>query len=172
MPKQIVMGFIRAKNIKGKEYGYLVKNTWTATGPRQNVKGYLGRILRPQKQKEETPDIQNMNYNEAITTLIKQELTNHGFDNTLTQDKTKIDLENRKIINTNKNILLGINEGYLCTYTLNKLMTLNPTGYEEQAGLQLATVLVEAGLKLNKETFVQLFEKIYKSNKNNTDKNE
>ncbi len=166
------MGFIRAKTIKGKEYGYLVHNTWTATGPRQNVKGYLGRIIRLQKQKEETPDISKLKYQSALFALIKQELNNHGFDARLTKDQTKIDLENRRIINRNKNIIVGMNEGYLCTYTLNKLMTLIPQGYEEQAGLQLATALVEAGLKLNKETFVQLFEKIYKPDKNNDDKNE
>lgn len=166
------MGFIRAKTIKGKEYGYLVKNTWTTTGPRQNVKGYLGRIIRPEKQKEETPDISKLKYQSALFTLIKQELCNHGFDTRLAKDQTKIDLENRRIINRNKNIIIGMNEGYLCTYTLNKLMTVIPHGYEEQAGLQLATALVEAGLKLNKETFVQLFEKIYKADKNNDDKNE
>ena len=166
------MGFIRAKTIKGKEYGYLVHNTWTATGPRQNVKGYLGRIIRPQKQKEGITDISKLDYIEALFTLIKQELDNHGFDAMLTKDQTKIDLENRRIINRNKNIIVGMNEGYLCTYTLNKLMILTPNGYEEQAGLQLATALVEAGLKLNKETFVQLFEKIYKPSKNNDDKNE
>jgi hypothetical protein len=166
------MGFIRTKTIKGKEYGYLVKNTWTATGPRQNVKGYLGRILRPQKQKEEPAEISKLEYTDALLALIKQELTNHGFDPSLTKDQTKIDLENRRVINGNKNVIIGMNEGYLCTYTLNKLLTLVPQGYEEQAGTQLATALVEAGLKLNKETFVQLFEKIYKGNKTNDDKNE
>jgi hypothetical protein len=168
----VFVGFIRAKTIKGKEYGYLVSNTWTANGSRQSVKAYLGRIICPSKAKEETIDINKLEYSDAVLALIKQELKNHGFNDSLAKDKTKVDLENRKIINNNKSIILEMNEGYLCTYTLNHLMTLKLKGYEEQAGTQLATALVEAGLKLSQETFVQLFEKIYKGNKNNEYTNE
>ncbi|MBW2969355.1 hypothetical protein KY314_04570 [Candidatus Woesearchaeota archaeon] len=166
------MGFIRAKTIKGKEYAYLVSNTWTNQGSRQNVKCYLGRIIKLQKKQETTPDITNSEYTEAITSLITQELINHGFNEKLSHNNTKVDLKNRKIINNNKNTVIEINEGYMCTYTLNKLMTLKLTGYEEQAGTQLATALLEAGLKINKEIFVQLFEKIYKGNKKTKDKDE
>ena len=65
-----------------------------------------------------------------------------------------------------------MNEGYLCTYTLNNLMTLQLTGHEEQVGTQLATALVEAGLKVDKEVFVQLFEKVYKGNMKTEGKDE
>lgn len=166
------MGFIRTKTIKEKEYAYLVSNKWTANGSRQNVKGYLGRVIKPNKEREEKTDITDSEFKEAVTALITQELINHGFNEKLMRDKTKVDLENRKIINNNKNTVIGLNEGYLCTYTLNKLMTLHVKGYEEQAGTQLATAIVEAGLKLDKETFVQLFEKIYKGNNKTKDKNE
>jgi len=162
------MGFIRTKNIKGQEYAYLVSNTWTNNGPRQNVKAYLGRTIRPEKNQEQTPDISPLEYQEAVIMLIKQELQNHGFNQELKKENTKIDLKNRKIINNKKNTVIKMNEGFLCTYTLNNLMTLQLQGYEEQAGTQLATALLEAGLKINKETFVQLFEKIYKGNKKNT----
>lgn len=166
------MGFIRTKIIKEKEYAYLVSNTWTINGSRQNVKGYLGKVIRPNRERNETTDITNAEFKEALNALITQELINHGFNEKLCKDKTKIDLENRKIINNNKNTVIGINDGFLCTYTLNKLMTLQLQGYEEQAGMQLATALVEAGLKLDKEAFVQLFEKIYKGNNKTDDKNE
>jgi hypothetical protein len=166
------MGFIRTKTIKGKEYAYLVSNTWTINGSRQNVKGYLGRVLKPECQRQANTDITNSNFTEAIIALITQELVNHGFNEKLNRDNTKVDLENRKIINNNKNIVIGMNEGYLCTYTFNNLMTLQLTGYEEQAGTQLATALVEAGLKIDKEVFVQLFEKVYKGNMKTEDKDE
>jgi len=161
------MGFIRTKHIKGKEYAYFVSNTWTNKGPRQNVKAYLGRVIRPEHKQNQQTDINQSNLNEAITSLITQELINHGFNEKLTRNKTKVDLKNRKIINNNKNTVIGMNEGFLCTYTLNNLMTLQLQGHEEQAGTQLATTLLEAGLKITKETFVQLFEKIYKGNKKN-----
>ncbi|MBD3361637.1 hypothetical protein GF358_02475 [Candidatus Woesearchaeota archaeon] len=164
------MGFIRTKTIKGKEYAYLVSNTWTINGSRQNVKGYLGRVIRPTKEREETTNTADSEFKEAINSLITQELINHGFNEKLMRDKTKIDLENRKIINGKKNIVLGLNEGFLCTYTLNNIMTLQLKGHEEQAGMQLATALVEAGLKIDKETFVSLFEKIYKGNHKTKDK--
>lgn len=166
------MGFIRAKTIKGKEYAYLVSNTWTINGSRQNVKGYLGRIIHPDRIREEQTDVSQSDFTEAIIALITQELINHGFNEKLTRGNTKVDLENRKIINGKKNIVIELNEGLLCTYTLNNLLNLQITGHEEQAGTQLATTLVEAGLKLNKETFVELFEKIYKGNKKTESKDE
>ena len=47
------MVFVRIKRISGKEYGYLVANSWTGSGPRQKVSGYLGRVIRPEKAKSE-----------------------------------------------------------------------------------------------------------------------
>ncbi len=172
MPNFSIMGFIRTKLIKGKEYAYLVSNTWTINGSRQNVKAYLGRVIRLNRERNAITDISNSEYKDAVIALITQELVNHGFNEKLSRDNTKIDLENRKIINKNKNTVVGMNEGYLCTYTLNNLMTLQLTGYEEQAGTQLATALVEAGLKIDNEIFVQLFEKIYKGNKKTEDTDE
>jgi len=49
-------------------------------------------------------------------------------------------------------------------HRIYQALTLQLKGYEEQAGIQLATALVEAGLKVDKDVFVQLFEKIYKGN--------
>ncbi|MBN1645391.1 hypothetical protein JW851_05150 [Candidatus Woesearchaeota archaeon] len=166
------MGFIRIKTIKGKEYAYLVSNKWTINGPRQNVKGYLGRVLKPSCKRQEKTDISNSEFKESIISLITQELINHGFNEKLNWNNTKVDLENRRIINNNKNIVIGVNDGYLCTYTLNNLMTLRLKGYDEQAGIQLATALIDAGLKLDKETFIQLFEKIYKGNNKTNEKDE
>ena len=44
--------FIRLKKLKGKDYAYLVKNTWTKNGPRQKSKKYLGRCIILQKEKD------------------------------------------------------------------------------------------------------------------------
>ena len=155
--------FVRIKKLKGKEYAYLVENEWTINGSRQKVKSYLGRVIRPLKMKEKETDISEMNYKQAVMTLLKQELQNHGFDETLTFDnKIKADLDEKKITNSGKNIVLAMNEGFLCSQTLKDALEIELTGHEEEAGTQLAKALVEAGLSIPKDAFVQLFEKIYK----------
>lgn len=155
--------FVRIKKLKGKEYAYLVENEWTINGSRQRVKSYLGRIIRPLKMREKEIDISGMDYKQAVTTLLKQELHNHGFDETLTFDnKITADLDEKKITNSGKNIVLAMNEGFLCSQTLKDALEIELTGHEEEAGTQLAKTLVEAGLSIPKDTFVQLFEKIYK----------
>lgn len=155
--------FVRIKKLKGKEYAYLVENEWTINGSRQKVKSYLGRVIRPLKMKEKETDISEMDYKQAVMTLLKQELQNHGFDETLTFDnKIKADLDEKKITNSGKNIVLAMNEGFLCSQTLKDALEIELIGHEEEAGTQLAKALVEAGLSIPKDTFVQLFEKIYK----------
>jgi len=155
--------FVRIKKLKGKEYAYLVENEWTINGSRQRVKSYLGRIIRPLKMREKEADISNMEYKQAVMALLKQELHNHGFDESLTFDnKIKADLDEKKITNSGKNIVLAMNEGFLCSQTLKDALEIELTGHEEEAGMQLAKALVEAGLSIPKDTFVKLFEKIYK----------
>jgi hypothetical protein len=159
--------FVRIKKLKGKEYAYLVENEWTINGSRQKVKSYLGRVIRPLKMKEKEKDISEMDYKQAVMTLLKQELQNHGFDEKLTFDNNiKADLDEKKITNAGKNIVLAMNEGFLCSQTLKDALEIELTGHEEQAGTQLAKALLETGLRIPKDTFVKLFEKIYKGNQN------
>lgn len=161
------MAFVRTKKLKGKEYAYLVENEWTINGSRQKVKAYLGRVIRPLKLRERPAQTDGLSYKQAVMSLIKQELQNHGFDETLTFDnKIKADLENAAFNNSGKNIVLAMNEGFLCSQTLKDALNIQLTGHEEKAGTKLANALVEAGLKIPKDTFVELFEKIYKGNIN------
>ena len=81
--------FIRSKKIKGKRYAYIVKNKWTRKGPRQRVKGYLGRIYKPEMVKEiDFIEFVGVSINEyidgsdkgkIIRDLVKWELVKHGF---------------------------------------------------------------------------------------------
>ncbi|MBW2973536.1 hypothetical protein KY346_04035 [Candidatus Woesearchaeota archaeon] len=160
------MVFVRIKKLKGKEYAYLVENEWTINGSRQKVKAYLGRVIKPLRKKEKITDVRNLDYKQAVLALVKQELLNHGFDENLALDDVKADLAEIKFINKGRNIVLALNEGFLCSQTLKDALDIELTGYEEEAGTQLAKALLELGLKLPKDIFVQLFEKIYKGNKN------
>jgi len=158
------MAFVRVKKLKGKEYAYLVENTWQDKGSRQKVKAYLGKVVKPLRQKEGLVDVAAMQFQEAVIALIKQELLNHGFNENLEFEKAKADLLNKSFVSGKRNIVFALNEGFLCAHTIKEALDFKSEGYEEQAGAKLATVLVEAGLKLPKDVFVALFEKIYKAN--------
>jgi hypothetical protein len=160
------MVFVRIKKLKGREYAYLVENEWTINGSRQRVKGYLGRVIKPLKRKEEEAAIENLDYRQAVLELVKQELLNHGFSEELTFENTYVDLSEHKITKAGRNVVLALNEGFLCSQTLKEALEIELTGYEEQAGTQLAKALLELGLSLPKDTFVELFEKVYKGNIN------
>jgi len=160
------MVFVRIKKLKGREYAYLVANEWTINGSRQKVKGYLGRVIKLTKQTEKTADISVFDYKQSVIALVKQELWNHGFNSEFTLEDIKADITEITFTKKGKNIVLAMNEGFLCMKTLKDALDIELTGYEEQAGMQLAKALLEAGLSFPKDTFVQLFEKIYKGNKN------
>lgn len=155
------MAFVRVKKLKGKEYAYLVENSWTEKGSRQNVKAYLGKVVKPFRQKEGLVDVAGMQFQDAVIALIKQELLNHGFSDNLELETAKADLANKTFVSGKRNIVFALNEGFLCSHTFNEVLGFKAEGHEEQVGEKLATVLVEAGLKLPKDVFVALFEKIY-----------
>ncbi len=86
------MAFVRIKRISGKEYAYLVTNSWTGSGPRQKVAKYLGRVIRPQKAKSEPlgaflgltneKDLKDWigknSFGEIAAALLRLELKNHS----------------------------------------------------------------------------------------------
>src|SRR3989338_3115842 len=119
--------FIRIKKIKGKEYAYLVENTWRKRkqSSRQQVKAYLGKIIQLQKigKTIPPPDIIQDNYSRALTKLMTWELQQQGFqekEGKLIIQEIQIDLESQKVQCQNKDVVLKINEGYLCSHTLKK----------------------------------------------------
>ena len=160
------MVFVRIKKLKGREYAYLVENEWTINGSRQKVKKYLGRVIKPLKRKETETDINNLEYKQAILELVKQELLNHGFSKELTFENTHVNLNKHEITKAGRKVVIALNEGFLCSQTLKDALEIELKGHEEQAGTQLAKTLLEMGLGLPKDTFVKLFEKIYKGNMN------
>lgn len=154
------MAFIRVKRKLGKSgnayYGYLVENKWHKSRPRQRVIEYLGRVYMHEKHPKEYDSSKPMTYAEAIEDIIGWELAQHG-----TQGVT-VDLKTKKILLNGKKAVLAMNNGYLCDYTLKKLLAVRHSEYEQE-GYSLAKALVEAGIDLPKEAFVRLYEKIEKS---------
>src|SRR3989344_2785482 len=145
--------FVRVKNIKGRKYAYLVENEWTPWGSRQRVTKYLGKLISVERAKEDVLELPN-GFKEAIMVAITQEVENHH----AAEQKINVDLERGTIKKDGKNIVLGMNEGYLCNHTLSQLISYAPGENPSENANKLANLAVEAGLKLTNEQFMHLFE--------------
>ena len=163
--------FFRIKKIKGREYAYVVENEWGRKGSRQRVKGYLGRVYRLSlsddvgflsfiKINAIEDYISNNEKNKIINDLIEWELFRFDID----KEEFLIDLNNKKIQKNKKNVVLLINDGFMCNLTLKNLLDFKTEGDEQTDGYRLARAFVEAGIKVPQEVFVGIFSKLYKEN--------
>ncbi len=151
------MAFVRVKKIKNGEYAYKVVNEWTSNGSRQKVKGYIGRVVKG-KGEQINASLTGSDYRESILSLLKQTLLKIKYDE---NDKgISVNLENKEFLYSGKKIAIALNEGFLCKETIEELMGFTASEKEDETGIRLASALLEAGLKVGDETFVELFEKI------------
>ncbi|MCB9359542.1 hypothetical protein H6503_06440 [Candidatus Woesearchaeota archaeon] len=179
------MVFIRKKNINGKQYAYLVKNRWTDKGSRQKAK-YLGKIIhldivddklnfREMIQSKFSMNVEEFfrghSKTEILNEMVFYELIRRGFD----WEEIQINDERRNLLANNKyyyrarnlyhkknhrEAIIEINEGFLCKLALDKFARTKIEGYDErEKGIQLAKLLLEAGLKIDRDLFVLMFEK-------------
>ena len=154
--------FVRLKRIKGKDYAYLVENSWTRKGARQKVAKYLGRVIKPESVKSESladflkiddtkEYVKNTDTKEIISDLVKLELASHNLD-------IEIKFEDNEILDgKGKKIVLQINDGYLCSETLRQLIDYDSK--KDARGVRLAELIVAAGLKIEPDVFISLFAK-------------
>jgi len=166
--------YIRAKKIKGKEYAYLIQSRWRKRnnngkkGPRQKVKGYLGRVygfdVKERVDFFELFSIKNVDEyvkkngkRKIIKDLIEWEVHKHKIN----KKDFLVDLKDNKIMKDNKNVVIKINEGYLCGETIKRLFNFR-NKEEEREGYRLAKRFVQAGIKVPNEVFVGYFEKMNK----------
>ena len=163
------MGFIRLKKINGKEYAYLVENKWYKRkfknknkGSRQKVSKYLGKVYFFDKEKDvefinfkNINDLEhylkNNNKNQIVKDLVEWEL----FRNNIDKKEFIINFNDKKIKKKNKEVSLKLNEGFLNSYTLNRLFSL-----KSDDSYYLAKCFVEAGVEVPKEVFVGMFSKV------------
>ncbi len=169
------MSFIRLKKRSYKTtqnyYAYLVDNKWSRYFPRQKVKSYLGRYYKLPRTVNNPINISVIklkNKKEIIYFLLKNELLYHGFIQKnkhlfIYSDEFFVDLKNYKVINkqTQKKVCLGLNEGYLCNYSLKKLLNFEiKSKNKKKEGYELIKCLLGVGLKIDSNTFLELFNKI------------
>lgn len=163
------MVFFRIKKIKGNEYAYAVENEWKANTSRQKVKGYLGKAYRfdlkndidfKQFVKADSIKgyIEGNDKSKIINDLLEWELFRFDVDKSV----FLIDFGNKKIRKSKRDVVLLINEGFLCSLTLMNLLEFKLAD-EHIDAYRFARVFVEAGIKVPQEVFVALFEKLYKS---------
>lgn len=160
------MSFIRLKKINGNDYAYLVENKWYKRkfksknkGSRQKVSKYLGKVYFFDKEKDiefinfkNIDDLEqylkNNNKNQIVKDLVEWELLRHNID----KKEFIVNFNDKKIKKKNKEISLKLNEGFLNSYTLNRLFSL-----KSNDSYYLAKCFVEAGVEVPKEVFVGMF---------------
>ena len=169
------MVFVRIKRISGKEYGYLVTNSWTGSGPRQKVAKYLGRGIRPQKAKSEplgaflglTSEndlkewIRKSSFGEIAAVLLRLELRNHGIDG---NNSYEISAEKAEFLDgKGKPLVFALNDGFLCGHTARNLLEYEPA--TDYTGYNLADALTAAGVAADKDVFIEMFGKMQATTK-------
>lgn len=160
------MAFVRTKKIKGHVYAYLVVNAWTAQGSRQTSKKYLGRVFfMPKVSYSQSQATVPENKNEILTQVLLHTLNPYGFlhrNKTLRKGELIIDLAKYTVVQKNQRpAAIALNEGYLCTETLARILSYQKSETDEQTnqeGYTLAKYCIEAGLVVPQKCFVALYE--------------
>ena len=161
---KINMAYIRLKKINNSSYAYLVESNNTKEGPRQKVKKYLGRVYQLEKKDnniESTIDYSSKK--KILQSLILNELSPLGFNKDKNQYKHQniiFSTEDFTITNTKnkKEAILKLNEGYLSSFTLNRLFNFKKSSDLTADAHLLAKYFLEAGLIINEKNFVKFYQ--------------
>ncbi len=168
------MGYVRLKLIKGQNYGYWVESVWTSKGPRQKVKGYLGKVIELTKTQERSlsefvqepfdTTFKSMPRKDALTNIIRWHLGNYGFvkeDGHLGHpERCRYDVKRNIFVDEKgkgQNLVLKSNDGYFCEKTIGLLFTFKEQGFEREVGVKLAKAFVLAGIDIPKDFFIAYF---------------
>ncbi len=162
--------FIRIKgrrNASGREYSYayLVSNRWKGSSSRQSVKGYLGRVYSFERHLDKGELPVRKSFRGTILALLAAELKAIGFSASgelFSMEGIEVDLVSASVMKGKFPVVVELNEGFLCDYTLKRLLNFRLRGEDAlEAGRRLAERLVEAGILVPQETFVGMFNKFY-----------
>ncbi len=157
------MAFLRVKRIKGREYCYLVENRWSRRkGVRQRVKAYLGPVVRLpgagpgfrefHRTQPETL-LSGKDPAAIVRDVIRGELERAGFvqDRTVCRkaagsDTLFFNLQTHKALRNGQEIVLALNDGYLCRFTVRRILAFDASGDAAVDSMPFARLLVDAGL--------------------------
>ena len=173
--------FIRIKKIKGIEYAYLVKSVWENGSARQKVIQYIGRMHALEKQQQgiftefcgkHEKSMKKAEFKDIIQALMEWTLWQHGFvkDSLLhtkwvySHGKIVGDSEKFQLTVGSKEVTLKINEGYMNSFTLKELQSIELDKKSEEqrhAATRLAKACVAAGILVPQNVFIEIFQKLY-----------
>ncbi|MBI4152848.1 hypothetical protein HY495_03995 [Candidatus Woesearchaeota archaeon] len=156
------MVYLRIKKIQNKEYAYLVKSIKTEKGPRQKVLRYLGKVQRHILPEKFDKEIKKSGKKDFIRSLAQSHLNALGFSKMkgvirkgpLIFSPKDYSLHSEK---SQKEYILAFEQGYLCKYTLQRLLSFTKSDDVQQDGYTLARYFLEAGLRITEEEFVQFY---------------
>lgn len=166
--------FIRVKTISGKKYAYLCESVWRDQKNQQVVKQYLGKIF----DAGETPAISavvEINKEHLLTQLLSQTLGAAGFSKNNEKEFVWSREIDGQILHVNeqsfavknekdKEIIIKVNDGYICSQTLLSLHKILQEPSTDQ-GQELARSFVDCGFRLEPELFVTIFTRLFSQNK-------
>ncbi|PIN87838.1 hypothetical protein COV12_01650 [Candidatus Woesearchaeota archaeon CG10_big_fil_rev_8_21_14_0_10_32_24] len=156
------MVYIRIKKISNKPYAYLVESQSTKQGPRQRVKQYLGRIHTVEQQDNEKYVVVGKTKKEFLQEMLLRELKPAGFkENKEIYSFQELHFCPKNLTLKKKNqkeAVIKLNEGYLCSFTMNRLHKFAKTDDMNKDAFLLAKYFLEAGLTISEKEFVSFYQ--------------
>jgi hypothetical protein len=145
------MGYIRLKKVNSTNYAYYVETINTPKGPRQKVKQYLGRVFSFEHEINNTQEISGQNKKTYLNSLVQREIFAINLEN------IKFNTIKMSFVKGNKNIVLKLNDGFLTSFTINRLLNFKKSDDLNKDALTLANFFLQAGLTISEEEFVEFY---------------
>lgn len=156
------MTYIRLKKINHQDYAYLVENLQTEKGPRQKVRKYLGKVHHLKASETIDVDIEAKNKNEMLHLLTINQLVSCCFkekEQLYELDDLLFSPKDFTIKTKNqKEAVLKINDGHLCSFTLQRILKFKKSADLNKDAFLLAKYFLEAGLPISKTNFIRFYE--------------
>ncbi len=165
------MVFIRTKKINDNLYAYLVENITTTNGSRQKVKQYLGRVY--QLKNKDNFEFNFDHQGDIILKMVLHKLKLFGFKKNEEYNQeggfdyhyknfifspAKFALTKKTKSKTVKEAVIALNDGYLCSFTLQRLVNFKKSKDVQKDGYLLAKYFLEAGFNISQEMFVKYYQ--------------
>ena len=145
------MSYIRLKKVNGTDYAYFVETINTAKGPRQKVKQYLGRVFSFESNNN-SEQIVGQDKKSFLKNLIQREIS------TINLNKIIFNTSNMSIVKGSKHVAIKINNGFLTTFTINRILDFKRSNDLNKDAHSLANYFVQAGLTISEEEFVNYYQ--------------
>ena len=159
----LYMVYIRIKKINTKPYAYLVESK----NSRQKVKKYLGRVyeLEPKVINLENKIIRGRDQSSFLLQLALRELNNLGFKSkgvkhhykNFTFCSKKFTLQKKTKSKTVKETVIALNDGYLSSFTLQRILNFEKSKDLRADAEVLAKYFLEAGFQISHENFISYY---------------